>query len=96
MATAGGPRANRRTYLIERKEAHSLHREKGIHGRNYSDLPLWNIVSGSFLKPEGFEGEVGFEPQAARRIGAMLVGIDVNGSGASAPDAHAGQAAPAR
>jgi len=70
-------------YLIQRPESHCLHHEKEVHGRNYSDLPLWDMLMGSFHNPERFEGEVGFEPAAARRVGAMLVGVDVNAGAAA-------------
>src|SRR4051794_10284267 len=68
-------------YLIQRPESHCLHHEKNVHARNYSDLPLWDMLFGSFHNPETFEGEVGFEPQAARRVGAMLAFVDVHAEG---------------
>ena len=45
--------------------------------------PVWDMLMGSFHNPERFEGEVGFEPAAARRVGAMLVGVDVNAGAAA-------------
>jgi sterol desaturase/sphingolipid hydroxylase (fatty acid hydroxylase superfamily) len=69
-------------YLIERPESHCLHHEFAVHARNYSDLPLWDIVFGTFQNPATFEGRVGFEAERARRVGAMLVGRDVH-AGAS-------------
>jgi sterol desaturase/sphingolipid hydroxylase (fatty acid hydroxylase superfamily) len=65
-------------YLIQRPESHCAHHERGVHARNYGDLPLWDLVFGTFHNPEGFQGEVGFEPRAARRVGAMLLGVDVS------------------
>jgi len=65
-------------YLIQRPESHCLHHEFGVHGRNYGDLPLWDLVFGTFANPRSFEGRTGFRPQASRRVGAMLLGIDVN------------------
>ncbi|MBS1912503.1 MAG: sterol desaturase family protein [Bacteroidetes bacterium] len=69
-------------YIIERPESHCRHHELGIHAYNYSDLPLWDIVFGTFRNPATFEGEVGFEGGASRRIAAMLAAIDVNAGGA--------------
>lgn len=66
-------------YLIERPESHCLHHERGIHARNYSDLPLWDIVFGTFHNPPSFSGAVGFEPVAAQRVGAMMLGRTVEG-----------------
>lgn len=65
-------------YLIERPESHCIHHRRDYHRSNYSDLPLWDIVFGTFENPETFEGEVGFEPSRARQIGAMLLGADVH------------------
>ena len=34
-------------YVIQRPEAHGLHHELGVHARNYSDFPLWDILMGT-------------------------------------------------
>ncbi len=65
--------------LCQRPEAHCLHHERGVHARNYSDLPLWDWVFGTLANPPGFAGEVGFDAPADRRILAMLAFRDVNG-----------------
>lgn len=61
-------------YVIQRPESHCAHHERGVHARNYSDFPLWDILFGTFHNPETFEGEVGFGEKAS--IAKMLV--DVN------------------
>ena len=65
-------------YIIQRPESHGLHHELGVHARNYSDFPLWDMVMGTFVNPETFDGEVGFAGEAPDRIGAMLLFKDVN------------------
>jgi sterol desaturase/sphingolipid hydroxylase (fatty acid hydroxylase superfamily) len=70
-------------YIIQRPESHGLHHELGIHGRNYSDFPLWDILMGTFVNPETFDGDVGFAGEAPDHIGAMLLFRDVNGPGFS-------------
>jgi len=65
-------------YFIQRPEAHCEHHRRGVHTANFSDLPIWDLLMGSFLNPRRFEGELGFEPAAARRVIAMLRGVDVN------------------
>lgn len=65
-------------YLIQRPESHGVHHRRGFHAYNYSDLPLWDMIWGTFRNPPQFLGEVGFEQQPATRIGAMLLGRDVN------------------
>jgi sterol desaturase/sphingolipid hydroxylase (fatty acid hydroxylase superfamily) len=65
-------------YIIQRPESHGLHHELGIHGRNYSDFPLWDMLMGTFVNPDTFDGEVGFAGDAPDHIGAMLLFRDVN------------------
>jgi len=65
-------------YFVQRPEAHCLHHERGVHGRNYSDFPLWDMLFGSFDNPASFSGECGFDAPADRRLGAMLAWQDVN------------------
>lgn len=69
-------------YLIQRPESHCLHHEKNVHARNYSDLPLWDLLFGSFHNPESFAGEVGFADGAERKVGKMLLGRDVSSAAA--------------
>lgn len=71
-------------FIIQRPESHCLHHERHVHGRNYSNLPLWDMVFGTFANPAEFNGEVGFDGSAGRRLGAMLLGRDVN-RGAAQP-----------
>ena len=65
-------------YIIQRPESHSLHHGKGIHRYNYSDLPVWDIVFGTFRNPEGFQREHGFYQGASERIPEMLAFRDVS------------------
>lgn len=68
-------------YIIQRPESHCHHHEMGVHAGNYGDLPLWDILFGTFRNPGSFTGNVGFEGEASRRVGAMLATIDVNAGG---------------
>ena len=64
-------------YLIQRPESHSVHHARGVHGYNYADLPLWDIVFGTFRNPRSFEPESGFWDGASARVGKLLAGRDV-------------------
>ena len=64
--------------LIQRPESHGHHHELGVHARNYGDLPLWDILFGTFSNPAQFSGDVGFGGQTHRRLGTMLIGRDVS------------------
>ena len=61
-------------YLIQRPESHSYHHERGVHARNYGDLPLFDIIFGTFHNPREFEGEVGFFEGGSKKVGPMLIG----------------------
>jgi len=64
-------------YIIQRPESHSVHHGKGIHRYNYSDLPLWDMVFGTFRNPREFQPEHGFYPGASGRLTEMLTFQDV-------------------
>jgi sterol desaturase/sphingolipid hydroxylase (fatty acid hydroxylase superfamily) len=65
-------------YLIQRPESHTVHHAKGVHAHNYSDLPLWDILFGTFRNPLGYEHETGFHPGASARVWEMLTFRDVS------------------
>jgi sterol desaturase/sphingolipid hydroxylase (fatty acid hydroxylase superfamily) len=64
-------------YLIQRPESHSAHHERGVHARNYGDLPLFDMIFGTFHNPREFDGQVGFFEGGSRKVGAMLVGRQI-------------------
>ena len=61
-------------YIVTRPESHSLHHERDVHARNYGDIPLFDMLFGTFVNPERFDGEVGFHEGGSRKLGAMLLG----------------------
>jgi sterol desaturase/sphingolipid hydroxylase (fatty acid hydroxylase superfamily) len=61
-------------YLFQRPESHCVHHQLGLHAKNYSDLPLWDMVFGTFHNPERWEAECGFGREEEQRLGAMLAG----------------------
>jgi sterol desaturase/sphingolipid hydroxylase (fatty acid hydroxylase superfamily) len=65
-------------YLIQRPEAHCEHHRLGVHANNYGDLPVWDLLLGTFRNPATFSGTCGFESPADRRLLAMLAWRDVN------------------
>lgn len=68
-------------YVVQRPESHSVHHQRGVHRWNYSDLPLWDIVFGTFRNPKDFAPEAGFHAGASAQIPAMLAFRDVAGGG---------------
>lgn len=65
-------------YFIQRPEAHGEHHRRGQHAYNYGDLPIWDILLGTFRNPATFDGEVGFDAPADRQMARMLAFSDVN------------------
>lgn len=61
-------------FFITRPESHSVHHERGIHGYNYGDIPIFDIIFGTFRNPRTWEGEAGFFDGSSGKIGEMLVG----------------------
>lgn len=68
-------------YVIQRPESHSLHHGRGVHAFNYADVPLVDMLFGTFANPEEHRAEVGFWDGASARLGAMLLGRDVSRMG---------------
>ena len=64
-------------YIIQRPESHTIHHAKGIHKYNYTDLPIIDIVFGTFKNPKSYEHETGYYLGASNRILDMLRFKDV-------------------
>jgi sterol desaturase/sphingolipid hydroxylase (fatty acid hydroxylase superfamily) len=60
-------------YIIQRPESHAVHHAKGVHAFNYSDLPLFDILFGTFKNPARYVKETGFYEGASSRIKDMLL-----------------------
>lgn len=64
-------------YVIQRPESHIIHHQRGVHRYNYADLPLIDMLFGTFRNPADAEPVCGFYDGASSRIGEMLLGRDV-------------------
>ncbi|HEX7844525.1 MAG TPA: sterol desaturase family protein [Chitinophagaceae bacterium] len=67
-------------YIVQRPESHAVHHAKGIHAYNYSDLPLFDIVFGTFRNPTRYVDETGFYQGASSRVKDMLLFKDIEKS----------------
>lgn len=61
-------------FLIQRPESHRVHHQRGRHRMNYSDLPLWDMLFGTFHNPRVSPGRCGFSGERERQLGRMLLG----------------------
>lgn len=66
-------------YFIQRPEAHAVHHERGVHDFNYANLPLWDIIFGTFKNPVAWQGTAGFYTGASKQTLRMLLGRDISG-----------------
>ncbi len=64
-------------YFLQRPEAHRIHHQQGVHSGNFADLPLWDILFGTF-KPGEKEVECGFRGDRENEIVPMLFLKNVN------------------
>jgi sterol desaturase/sphingolipid hydroxylase (fatty acid hydroxylase superfamily) len=64
-------------YVVQRPESHSHHHGRGVHRHNYADLPLLDLLFGTFYNPEGFAEQTGYYAGASQRTLDMLLLRDV-------------------
>lgn len=64
-------------WFVQRPEAHAVHHATGVHRFNYADLPLWDMVFGTWRNPRTYDGPVGFFKGASSRLGDLLLGRDL-------------------
>lgn len=60
-------------YVIQRPESHTVHHARHVHDKNFADLPLLDLLFGSFENPPTFEHETGFYDGASNRVWDLLV-----------------------
>lgn len=65
-------------YFIQRPESHALHHGRGLHRYNYADLPVFDMLFGTFRNPVGYPAASGFYDGASARVADMLAFRDVS------------------
>ena len=69
-------------FIFQRPESHCIHHQAGLHSYNYADLPLWDILFGTFRNPRAWQERCGFG-DGEHRLSEMLRGVDVLRTGPS-------------
>ena len=64
--------------IIQRPESHGVHHARRVHDKNFSDLPIFDIIFGTFENPKECEHEAGFYDGASARIIDMLLFRDLS------------------
>jgi sterol desaturase/sphingolipid hydroxylase (fatty acid hydroxylase superfamily) len=65
--------------FFQRPESHRLHHRRDRHTRNYSELPIWDFLFGTYSNPKNGDRIVcGFGGERETRIGSMLLARPVD------------------
>nr|MCH9764589.1 sterol desaturase family protein [Alphaproteobacteria bacterium] len=72
-------------FVVQRPESHCVHHQMGWHAQNYSDLPIWDMLFGTFHNPRTFDRSCGFEGNKELQLGEMLLGEDMHISSEEQP-----------
>lgn len=65
-------------YFFQRPEMHRIHHQRGKHYNNFSDLPMWDMLFGTFQNPKHMDGDCGFKPEREQKLGDMMAFKNVN------------------
>jgi sterol desaturase/sphingolipid hydroxylase (fatty acid hydroxylase superfamily) len=68
-------------YVIQRPESHRVHHQYRHHTNNFADLPILDILFGTFLNPRRFDSTCGFDEWREDRFEDMLAFRDVHAKG---------------
>lgn len=61
-------------YFVTRPESHSVHHQCGHHANNYGDIPLFDMIFGTFKNPNNWNEQAGFYLGASSRLSDLLLG----------------------
>lgn len=67
-------------YVIQRPEMHKVHHQRGVHYYNFADLPIWDILFGTFKNPKEFKAKCGFAQNREEQLLDMLLFKNINPS----------------
>jgi sterol desaturase/sphingolipid hydroxylase (fatty acid hydroxylase superfamily) len=73
-------------HWFQRPESHRIHHQRDRHSRNYSDLPVWDKMFGTFANPKNGDAIVcGFGPPMEARLPEMIMAREVDTKRLSEP-----------
>jgi sterol desaturase/sphingolipid hydroxylase (fatty acid hydroxylase superfamily) len=64
-------------YFVQTPELHSIHHQYDVHSFNYSDIPVWDRLFGTYRDATVFTARCGFPDGAEQRLPEMLLFRDV-------------------
>jgi sterol desaturase/sphingolipid hydroxylase (fatty acid hydroxylase superfamily) len=66
-------------YFLQRPEMHRIHHQRGKHYNNFADLPIWDMLFGTYENPPTVSTPCGFKPEREAAFVKMLFCRNVNG-----------------
>jgi sterol desaturase/sphingolipid hydroxylase (fatty acid hydroxylase superfamily) len=64
-------------YVVQRPESHCVHHQQHLHWNNFADLPLWDMIFGTFQNPKRWEAACGMGDETERNLKSLLAGVDM-------------------
>jgi len=68
-------------YVIQRPESHRVHHQYRHHRQNFADLPVFDILFGTFENPRRFTATCGFDDWREDRFEDLLAFRDLHAAG---------------
>jgi len=65
-------------YIFQRPEMHRIHHKRSKHYNNFSDLPIWDMLFGTFENPKNVDSSCGFKPEREYKFKEMMMFKNVN------------------
>ena len=66
-------------YFFQRPEMHKIHHKEGVHTNNFSDIPLWDMLFGTYENPKEYKDDAcGFSDERETEFVKMLGFKNVN------------------
>lgn len=59
-------------YIVTRPESHSVHHQRDHHANNYGDIPLFDLMFGTFVNPHKWSGKAGFFSGSSLKLLSLL------------------------
>ena len=65
-------------YFFQRPEMHRIHHQRNKHYKNFSDIPFWDMLFGTFENPPTYKGKCGFREEREAKLKDMFLFRNVN------------------
>jgi sterol desaturase/sphingolipid hydroxylase (fatty acid hydroxylase superfamily) len=66
-------------WFVQRPEMHRIHHQRGLHFYNFADLPIWDMLFGTYRNPPAQQGLCGYKLDRELNLKDMLLCRNVNG-----------------